>query len=62
MKNIQMVDLKTQYNNIKSDIDSAISNVIDNTAFINFESGQLQIRPTKECYAQQFFNVNLNQV
>ncbi len=37
MKNIQMVDLKTQYNNIKSEIDSAISNVIDNTAFINGE-------------------------
>ena len=35
MKKIQMVDLKTQYNNIKAEIDSAISNVIDRTAFIN---------------------------
>lgn len=32
-----MVDLKTQYNSIKSEIDSAIFNVIDNTAFINGE-------------------------
>lgn len=37
MKKIQMVDLKTQYNNIKTEIDSAISNVIDRTAFINGE-------------------------
>ena len=37
MKKIQMVDLKTQYNNIKAEIDSAISNVIDRTAFINGE-------------------------
>lgn len=35
MKKIEMVDLKTQYNNIKAEIDSAISNVIDRTAFIN---------------------------
>lgn len=35
MKKIQMVDLKTQYNNIKPDIDAAIKNVIKNTAFIN---------------------------
>jgi len=37
MKKIQMVDLKTQYSNIKAEIDSAISNVIDRTAFINGE-------------------------
>lgn len=30
------------------------------TAFINFETGQLQVKPSKECYAQQFFNVDLN--
>ena len=30
-----MVDLKTQYNNIKLEIDSAIKHVIDNTSFIN---------------------------
>lgn len=35
MKKIQMVDLKTQYNNIKPEIDAAIKNVIENTAFIN---------------------------
>lgn len=32
---IQMVDLKTQYQNIKSDVDAAIQEVIDQTAFIN---------------------------
>ncbi len=32
---IQMVDLKGQYMNIKSEVDAAIQNVIDNTAFIN---------------------------
>lgn len=30
------------------------------TAFINFETGQLQVKPSRECYAQQFFNVDLN--
>ena len=33
--NIQMVDLKGQYANIKSDVDQAIQEVIDTTAFIN---------------------------
>lgn len=33
-----------------------------NTAFINFDTGQLQVKPSKECYAQQFFNVDLNAV
>ena len=32
---IQMVDLKGQYIKIKSEVDAAIQNVIDNTAFIN---------------------------
>lgn len=32
----------------------------DNTAFINFETGQLEIKPTEKCYAQQFFNVDLS--
>ncbi len=32
---IQMVDLKGQYMNIKPEVDAAIQNVIDNTAFIN---------------------------
>lgn len=35
MENIQMVDLKTQYKNIKKEIDSAIQEVLDQTAFIN---------------------------
>lgn len=35
MTTIQMVDLRTQYERIKSDIDQAIQQVIDNTAFIN---------------------------
>jgi len=34
MRPISMVDLKSQYTNIKQDIDSAISSVIDNTGFI----------------------------
>jgi len=34
MKPIQMVDLKSQYEKIKSEVDSAILNVISNTAFI----------------------------
>ena len=35
MRDIQMVDLKSQYQDIKKDIDSRIQNVIDSTAFIN---------------------------
>src|SRR6218665_412067 len=35
VKKIQMVDLKSQYEKIKTDVDAAIRNVIDNTAFIN---------------------------
>jgi len=34
-KKIQMVDLKSQYQKIKTEVDAAIQNVIDNTAFIN---------------------------
>jgi UDP-2-acetamido-2-deoxy-ribo-hexuluronate aminotransferase len=34
-KKIQMVDLKSQYEKIKTEVDAAIQNVIDNTAFIN---------------------------
>ena len=32
--NIQMVDLKSQYDSIKNDVDKAIQSVIDSTAFI----------------------------
>jgi UDP-2-acetamido-2-deoxy-ribo-hexuluronate aminotransferase len=35
MRKIQMVDLKSQYLKIKDQVDAAISNVIENTAFIN---------------------------
>jgi dTDP-4-amino-4,6-dideoxygalactose transaminase len=35
MRKIQMVDLKSQYEKIKGEIDSAIINVIESTAFIN---------------------------
>jgi UDP-2-acetamido-2-deoxy-ribo-hexuluronate aminotransferase len=34
MQNLQMVDLKRQYNKIKPEIDAAIANVIESTAFI----------------------------
>lgn len=34
----------------------------DHTAFINFDTGQLQVKPSKECYAQQFFNVDLGKL
>lgn len=34
-KKIQMVDLKSQYEKIKTEVDAAIQNVINNTAFIN---------------------------
>jgi len=35
MNNLQMVDLKRQYHKIKSEIDAAILNVVESTAFIN---------------------------
>lgn len=35
MKKIQMVDLKSQYLNMKEEIDKAVLNVIESTAFIN---------------------------
>ena len=35
VKKLQMVDLKGQYQKIKTEVDAAIQNVIDNTAFIN---------------------------
>ena len=35
LHNIQMVDLKSQYNKIKKEIDQAIHDVIDSTQFIN---------------------------
>lgn len=35
MQNLQMVDLKRQYHKIKSEVDTAILNVLESTAFIN---------------------------
>ena len=35
MKNIQMVDLKGQYNKIKDQIDTAVIQTIESTSFIN---------------------------
>jgi UDP-2-acetamido-2-deoxy-ribo-hexuluronate aminotransferase len=35
IKKIQMVDLKSQYEKIKTEVDAAIQNVLNNTAFIN---------------------------
>ncbi|HRO75346.1 MAG TPA: DegT/DnrJ/EryC1/StrS family aminotransferase [Crocinitomicaceae bacterium] len=35
MKEIRMVDLKTQYEHIKDEVNTAVLNVIENTAFIN---------------------------
>src|SRR6478736_1275841 len=35
MRQIQMVDLKKQYAHIKEEVDAAIHDVLDNTAFIN---------------------------
>ena len=35
MNNIQMVDLKSQYDSIKSEVNQAIQEVLDTTAFIN---------------------------
>ncbi len=34
MENIQMVDLKGQYQKIKSEVDAGIQEVIDSTTFI----------------------------
>ena len=41
MGSIQMVDLKTQYLDIKSEVDAAILDVLDSTAFINGKPVQL---------------------
>ncbi|MDB4902484.1 MAG: serine acetyltransferase [Mucilaginibacter sp.] len=34
----------------------------DHTAFVNFETGGLEIKHSKNCYAQQFFNIDLNNI
>src|SRR6187401_403817 len=40
MHPIQMVDLKRQYHKIKAEVDEAVLNVIESTAFINGKPGQ----------------------
>ena len=55
MKNIPFVDLRSQYKNIKEEIDIAISNVIQDTAFIkgkyveNFERDYAKFYGVKNC-------------
>ena len=34
----------------------------NNIAYMNFETGLLEIKAAKICYAQQFFNVDLNKI
>jgi len=41
MNKIQMVDLQTQYLNIKTEVDAAMQNVIDTSAFINGQDVKL---------------------
>ncbi len=41
MQNLQMVDLKRQYQKIKPEVDAAIQNILDTTAFINGKDVQL---------------------
>jgi len=48
MKKIQMVDLQTQYQKIKSDVDEAINNVIEQANFINGpEVGEFRVQLEK---------------
>jgi dTDP-4-amino-4,6-dideoxygalactose transaminase len=49
MRKINMVDLKRQYENIKGEIDAAIHEVIDSTAFINGPAVQ-QFQKDMEAY------------
>jgi dTDP-4-amino-4,6-dideoxygalactose transaminase len=55
MQNIPFVDLKTQYNSIKAEIDSAIFSVLNETAFIggkyvqNFEEQFASLYGVKHC-------------
>ncbi len=52
---VPFLDLKIQYKSIKTEVDAAIQNVIDNTAFIlgesvsNFEKDFAQAHDTKHC-------------
>lgn len=50
MTNVPFVDLKVQYQSLKPEIDAAIKNVIDNTAFI----GGKYVEAFEKAYAQKF--------
>lgn len=50
MMNVPFVDLKVQYQSLKPEIDAAIKNVIDNTAFI----GGKNVEAFEKVYAQKF--------
>ena len=50
MMNVPFVDLKVQYQSLKPEIDAAIKNVIDNTAFI----GGKNVEAFETAYAQKF--------
>jgi dTDP-4-amino-4,6-dideoxygalactose transaminase len=50
MMNVPFVDLKAQYQSLKAEIDAAIKNVIDNTAFI----GGRFVEAFEKPYAQKF--------
>ncbi|MGB8953592.1 MAG: DegT/DnrJ/EryC1/StrS family aminotransferase [Candidatus Aminicenantales bacterium] len=48
--NVPFVDLKAQYKSLKSEIDTAIQSVIDNTAFIGGKS----VKAFEQAYAKKF--------
>lgn len=52
MKNIQMVDLKSQYEKIKDEIDAGIQSVIDSTAFVKGGMGT-----TFQHHLEEYLNV-----
>ncbi len=53
---VPFLDLKVQYNSIKSEVDAAIQQVIDNTAFIlgkavsDFEKDFAEAHSVKHCF------------
>lgn len=48
--NIPFLDLKTQYHNLKSEIDAAIQDILENTAFV----GGVQVKTFKEQFAKLY--------
>jgi dTDP-4-amino-4,6-dideoxygalactose transaminase len=57
---VPFLDLKVQYNSIKSEVDAAIQQVIDNTAFIlgkavsDFEKDFAKAHSVKHCFWYKF--------